>query len=183
MIIDRVRVFNPIAEENDDTIPFRIHMMVSEGIVLSADPIGISHHENWSIRYWNQYAITFYSDWIPYEVYEGQLGNRRGKDLAGVYMNSTSPYVDWLDEHGGRVGSETGYMVPWEGSFNASGVYGQPVYPVTVFTPDQMEISRDLFMPVLYLNEVLKQTETGYRLVISEVPAYNNDIAFEIQEV
>ena len=181
MIIDKVLI------RREPGYPTRIHMAVSDGVVLSGLPLSKVMIDNWTVHYWSEHAITFYSDVYKSEVDEGWLGSRAGTDIAGAYFGdqaAVTPFVEWWGEcnpHPETV--DTDIMVPWEGVFNAHNVLGQPYYPVTVFSPDQQEISRDLFMPVLYINELLELVGSDYRLVLSEIAAYNDEIVFELQKV
>lgn len=177
MTIDQLTIVKPIGE--DRPVPARIHMMVTDGIDLVKEPKPISIG-SWYIQYYNENAISFYSKTEQYEVDEGLLGSRCGHDLIGPYMGT--PAAEWMDAANcPNLPQPTYEMVPYEGRFNSDCVYGQPVYPVTVFTPATGAISRDLFMPVLYLNELLGMV-CDYHLTPAVIPAYCGDIVFELRQ-
>lgn len=174
MIIDAVTV-------RTDVSPWRVHMMVSEGINLSADPYCELSDSRWRTYYFNQNAITFDSDVHRWQVESAYL-NRNKYTL--LYLYKDMPAFDMLYTYmrqyaDTKIGD--GSLAPYEGRYNAYNVYGMPVYPVTVFTPDQREIGRDLFMPVPYINDALAKADIKYRLYVNEEVCMFGDIVYKIR--
>ncbi|ANA87325.1 hypothetical protein PBI_KAMPE_91 [Gordonia phage Kampe] len=171
--IDQITIVHP------ENAPSRIHMMVIDGIDLIKEPKPIELGD-WFIQFYSENAISFYSPTQVYEVDSGLLGSRTGADLIGPYMNT--PAAEWMDAANcPSRPHEIGEFEQYEGAFNSSNIYSQPVYPVTVFTPATGPISRDLFMPVLYLNEVILCYGLDYHLTPAVIPAYCGDIVFELR--
>lgn len=180
LTIEHITVVEPVGE--DRPVPARIHMMVTDGINLIKEPQTVTLND-WNIQFYDDEVISSYSSVHRYEQDSGLLGNRVGDDLIGAYMDT--PVVEWLLNRGDLVGShsESGEMVGWEGRFNSCNVLSQPFYPVTVFTPKTDVVSRELFMPVLYLNEVLECCELPWGLTLATIPAYCGDIVFELVDM
>lgn len=182
MIIYDMRVYDP-SEDNLTDIPKRIHMMISEGINLSADPV-CREQGDWTISYFNTNVVTFDSDVYRCMVDPYLIGRRDNEDITALYLQDTStPFYEAYAEYWGVTESDNEEeLVLWEGAFNSCNLLGQPYYPVTVFTPDQQAISRELFMPVIYLNQLLDQMDTGYVLESCTNAALNGEIVFELKD-